>query len=220
MIHHRVLQRCVSTLHVALLHDRTLTSALKLNLPKHIQDLVGSLAAISEAERQAVRTAIDGLQAQALTIDEELRGLSLPRDWFIRKDLRRDKELLGYQTNAYGSLLAPWRRLPLELWAEVFTHCFTPVGNTEGTGLPNPRKKQPASSTCRLEVLSLVSRPWRAILLSIAPPWLDVTLSTAREKQSEGLWKPVVKTKHVPDIITRLGRIARHRPIPWSLTIV
>ncbi|KAJ3519943.1 hypothetical protein NMY22_g12969 [Coprinellus aureogranulatus] len=135
---------------------------------------------------------------------------------------------------ACDSIKAAWRRLPLEIWDEIFGFHM----ESARQGRASTRKTCPPGfgawlrenrwrggclesadwdAMCVPNPSLLVSKRWRAVALSTTAAWSGVSLPLTMKSSIVG-HIPFIPTHLANHIAPRLQRIANRR-LPWSLTI-
>ena len=93
---------------------------LQMNSP--FQYHLNTNYAPSEEERHVIAQIVTEQDKRISHIDEEIHQLHL-----LLQPLLRDKGEVHASQEAHRQLLSPSRRIPPELWGEVFVHCL-PAG--------------------------------------------------------------------------------------------
>jgi hypothetical protein len=115
----------------------------------------------SEEERHVIAQIVTEQDKRISHIDEEIHQLHL-----LLQPLLRDKGEVHASQEAHRQLLSPSRRIPPELWGEVFVHCL------------------PAGKFVKIDVqeapmlLAQVSSSWRSIVLSTPRLWNSLYVSS------------------------------------------
>ncbi|KAJ3536564.1 hypothetical protein NMY22_g5989 [Coprinellus aureogranulatus] len=128
---------------------------------------------------------IDGLSAL-----QKLLGLeqSYPESP-IAEELNEVKNVIRYRLYACASVVAAWRKLPLELWDQIFLHY--------------------------LDGIRRAPRAWHAVVLASPSIWSDFEIHGSVEP---GSGYPLVNNLDTSNILSRVNRFAEWAA-PWSLTI-
>jgi len=177
---------------------------------------------LSPSAEKHVLEAMQQYEATLPSIEEEISTLDLPKQWFMRNELKKEVLLLQAKLNACRSLLSIKRRVPVEIMGEIFQYYLLPgrgftirsVGEDEededdwaaGSG----RK-----ITVTPVVLCLVCRHWNAI--ATATPFLWSKIKFSAYQTTKELWSPeVVLAPQVHGSWSWMDRVAAH---PWELEI-
>ncbi|KAL0572532.1 hypothetical protein V5O48_009426 [Marasmius crinis-equi] len=120
----------------------------------------------SRREREEIRAIVQDPEQEIRRIDEEISRLQARRD-----------ELSRFVTS-HRMLLSPFRRLPGELWGEIFVRC-----------LPNGSLPVRSLSEAPL-LLTCICRTWREVALNTPTLWNAVHISIPPALSYRGIEKP------------------------------
>ena len=134
-----------------------------------IQDLESQQRQRDHEEDERVRPTLDRLHAEIFTLQEKMRVYWLDYQSRIMRDRQKTDKVIGdiqskvwalEQENTYAaSLLAPVRRLPVELLSEIFTIAIVVYG-------------------CPSFHLMRVCRSWRWVLMAMPRVWSTIKVRT------------------------------------------
>jgi hypothetical protein len=186
----------------------------QLELPQDILILAECFGAPSTQALQQVENVLQDYRLKLGVIQWFVEAEPQHSSGCMMQKLRETEEVACARIAVCASIRATWRRLPLELWDQIFLHYLKASRDLpENTDLVlNSRHRCPSSTPV---TLSTVCKPWRAAVLATPSVWGDVTLPmfTAYGDQ------PSVKTSYAEQILARLDRLAAS-PRPRSLTLV
>ncbi|KAF8240660.1 hypothetical protein L208DRAFT_1231904, partial [Tricholoma matsutake] len=136
------------------------------NIPvSPIPHLLGTNKVPSNTEAQAIRESIAGVQLDITAKDAEIVHAQIVLDRLID-----ERKALEEYKNEHAAFLTPARRLPPEIWSEIFSHCLPTVAG-EGLLL--------LAHSAR-EFMAFNPRNVPALLLRVCRDWTTIALSSPR----------------------------------------
>ena len=127
----------------------------------------------SESGLQAIRESIATAQSDISQLDADIihrRG--------VTEQLIQERDGLKQYVNEHAAFLTPARRMPAEIWSEIFLHCL-PYGCTGKDFLASAVTERGVFSLDNASALLMqVSRDWTAIARSQPKLWSFISLDT------------------------------------------
>jgi hypothetical protein len=136
-----------------------LSSDARLQMNSPIQHYLNSNSAPSEDMRHQIAQIVAEQDKRISQMDEEIAQLQL-----LLQPLLRDRRDLYASREAHRQLLNPSRRIPPELWGEIFVQCLP----TDKPAVINVQKAP--------MLMAQVCSPWRSIALSTPRLWNSVSI--------------------------------------------
>ncbi|KAK1227780.1 hypothetical protein PQX77_009206 [Marasmius sp. AFHP31] len=130
----------------------TLASGCGSPVPTQFADVLDTNYVPSKEEFDEIHAILHAPEEEIRRIDEEMSRLQTRRD------------ILQQFVSRHRNLVSPFRRLPGELWAEIFTHCL-------------PDDYLPVRSTAEAPLaLTAICRSWREVVLNTPRLWTSLHL--------------------------------------------
>jgi hypothetical protein len=158
--------------------------------------LFGTNGVPSEAESQEIRESIAAVQANISQLD-----VDITRARRVVERLLKEREALNEYASEHAVFLTPARRLPAEIWSEIFSHC-----------LPE----------CRVDDMGLRSHSWTfspryppEVFLQVCNDWKSIALSSPR------LWSSIhlYRSSRVPPTNMIENWLMRSHPTPLNVIL-
>lgn len=140
--------------------------------PSPIPYLLGTNRAPSDSETQNIRASIAALQPNISRLDADIAHARR-----VLAQLVREREALQSYVNEHATFLSPARRMPADIWSEIFWHCLpttTEIWDEQLKGLDLIEHATYSPNTAP-SLLLRVCRDWRAIALSSPRLWSLIT---------------------------------------------
>ncbi|KAJ3534750.1 hypothetical protein NMY22_g6787 [Coprinellus aureogranulatus] len=208
-----------------------------LDLPDKIKDMVRVLSAPSPEDRQDLMGALRGYQDAYRTVRKLQDSEGQNRNSKMNRHLHHVVYIAWFRLTACKSVVAAWRRLPVELWDKIFafymesSRCqvkgtvdpnIVPAlplgqdGRSTGPSLPHEIQADFAAMDFP-GALQTVCHAWKTAVLSSPSIWSQIAVFMHLRHTGIGMI-PFVWSIHVNRLLYRLKRI-KVNPCPWSLSI-
>ena len=186
----------------------------QLELPQDIVTLAECFGAPSPQAFQHVENISQDYRLKLGVIQWLVEAEPEHSSGLMMQKLRQTEEVACARVAACASIRATWRRLPLELWDQIFLHYLEASRDlSENTDLVlHSRHRCPSSAPV---TLAMVCKAWRAAVLATPSVWGNLALPMCTMYGDE----PSVKTSYTEQILARLDRLAAS-PRPRSLTLI
>jgi hypothetical protein len=160
---------------------RTFESALKpgfTNFPSSpIPHLLGTNSVPSEAESQEIRELIAAVQADISRLDANIMRARVTAQPVLKRLIEERKALKEYASE-HAAFLTPARRLPAEIWSEIFSHC-----------LPECFLREFGDRRLRFNSWTFSPRDPPEVFLQVCNDWKSIALSSPRLWSSIPLYR-------------------------------
>lgn len=126
----------------------------------------------SASEAAAARIALDQTNSEIDRSDEEIAAVEriMDRLWNKREGLQRNREVLQTRSRHLAAVMAPIKRLPIELLTQIFGMCMPYFEQ-------NPRHVRISLAREVPLLVSHVGRHWRELVLSTPSLWTQISFS-------------------------------------------
>lgn len=136
-------------------------------LPSPVPHLLGTNGVPSAAEAQDIRASIDAVHLDISKLDADIAHAQR-----VVRQLTKEREALQTYATEHTALLTPARRVPADIWSEIFMHCLPAT-----EALTDSQTIKHANHD---ELLSFGPRVAPALLLRICKDWTAIALSSPR----------------------------------------
>ncbi|KAF8220118.1 hypothetical protein L208DRAFT_1057055, partial [Tricholoma matsutake] len=128
---------------------------------------LGTNGVPSAAEAQDIRASIDAVHLDISKLDADIAHAQR-----VVRQLTKEREALQTYATEHTALLTPARRVPVDIWSEIFMHCLPAT-----EALTDSQTIKHANHD---ELLSFGPRVAPALLLRICKDWTAIALSSPR----------------------------------------
>ena len=137
--------------------------------PSPIPHLLGTNKVPSTAEAQSIRALIAAARSDISHLDA-----GIARAQHVLAQLIKEREALKVYVDEHAAFLTPARRMPDEIWSEIFLHCL-PTTDVIRNG-----QRSRASDQDPMELTSFGPGVAPALLLRVCRDWAFIALSSPR----------------------------------------
>ncbi|KAJ3545651.1 hypothetical protein NMY22_g2347 [Coprinellus aureogranulatus] len=195
-----------------------------LKLPDEIVAIARTYRDLPAEAREVVEEAVSRCQQDITRIEDSISNLVLPRDYYIRQDLRVELGVVRASLRACQGLLSTMHRIPFEMMGEIFGYYLADGGSPPRLDEDDPeeevdRKEEEERFRRRRSpgLLCLVCRHWNAIAAGTPSLWSNIKIKVYHKVGGPDGTAPLVIHNHVLGVLTWSDRVTSH---PWTLTRV
>ncbi|KAJ3542289.1 hypothetical protein NMY22_g3568 [Coprinellus aureogranulatus] len=196
-----------------------------LNLPDEIVAIARTYRDLPPEARVIVEEAVARYQRDVSRVEDSISSLVLPRDYYIRQDLRVELDVVRASLRACQGLLSTMHRIPFETMGEIFGYYLADGGSpppldeddSDEEEMDGKEEEERFRRRRSPGLLCLVCRHWKTIAIGTPSLWSNIKIKVYHEAGGPDDAAPLVIHNHVLGVLTWMDRVTSH---PWTLTRV